>query len=38
MTDVALGLDPLWEHALGNNWKEIMTRERVEGLYQGLFK
>jgi len=38
MTDVALGLDPLWEHALGNNWKEIMTRERVEGLYQRLFR
>lgn len=38
MTDVALGLDPLWEHALGNNWKEVMTRERVEGLYQRLFK
>lgn len=38
MIDVALGLDPLWEHALGSNWKKIVTREKIGGLYQRLFK
>ncbi len=38
MTDVALGLDPLWEHALGSNWREIMTRKRIEELYQRLLR
>lgn len=34
MTDVALGLAPLWENALGKKWRDIMTRERVKELYQ----
>ncbi|MEZ4525279.1 MAG: iron-containing alcohol dehydrogenase family protein [Desulfobacterales bacterium] len=34
MTDVALVLEPLWENALGNDWKKIMTRERIRKLYQ----
>ncbi|MFZ5568929.1 MAG: iron-containing alcohol dehydrogenase family protein [Thermodesulfobacteriota bacterium] len=34
MTDVALGLAPLWENALGKNWRELMTRERIRELYQ----
>ncbi len=33
MADVALVLDPLWENALGKNWREIMTRERIKALY-----
>jgi len=33
MIDVALVLEPLWENALGKDWKRIMTRERIEGLY-----
>ncbi|MFC1857174.1 iron-containing alcohol dehydrogenase family protein [Thermodesulfobacteriota bacterium] len=34
MIDVALKLDPLWENALGPDWKEIMTRDKVRDLYQ----
>jgi 3-deoxy-alpha-D-manno-octulosonate 8-oxidase len=34
MTDVALVLEPLWENALGKNWKKVMTRERIRELYQ----
>ena len=34
MTDIALKLDPLWENALGKEWKTIMTRDRIKGLYQ----
>ncbi|MFH1241700.1 MAG: iron-containing alcohol dehydrogenase family protein [Pseudomonadota bacterium] len=38
MTDIALGLDPLWEHALGSDWKKIATREKIGELYQRLFR
>jgi len=34
MIDIALTLDPLWENALGPDWKEIMTRDRLKGLYE----
>ncbi len=34
MVNVALGLDALWENALGNEWKTIMTPERLQALYQ----
>jgi len=34
MTDVALMLEPLWENALGSEWKNVMTRERIKELYQ----
>jgi 3-deoxy-alpha-D-manno-octulosonate 8-oxidase len=34
MVSVALGLEPLWENALGADWKTLMTRDRVEGLYR----
>jgi 3-deoxy-alpha-D-manno-octulosonate 8-oxidase len=33
MIDVSLGMAPLWENALGANWKEQMTRERLRALY-----
>jgi 3-deoxy-alpha-D-manno-octulosonate 8-oxidase len=33
MTDVALILEPLWENALGTEWKKLMTRERIKDLY-----
>ncbi|MDM8516783.1 iron-containing alcohol dehydrogenase family protein [Desulfobacterales bacterium HSG16] len=33
MTNVALVLEPLWENALGKDWKEIMTREKIKQLY-----
>ena len=34
MTDVALVLEPLWENALGPDWKKVMTRDRIKELYQ----
>ena len=33
MIDVALILEPLWENALGAEWKSIMTRDRIRELY-----
>lgn len=34
MIDVSSGLAPLWENALGKDWKSIMTRERMKNLLQ----
>ncbi|MFO7462344.1 MAG: iron-containing alcohol dehydrogenase family protein [Desulfatiglandales bacterium] len=34
MIDVALILEPLWENALGKNWKKVMTRDRIADLYR----
>jgi len=34
MIDVALSLEPLWENALGKNWKDIATREKLRSLYE----
>ena len=36
MTDIALTLDPLWENALGPDWKKVMTREKIQALYQSI--
>ncbi|HEX6914389.1 MAG TPA: iron-containing alcohol dehydrogenase family protein [Chitinophagaceae bacterium] len=36
MIDVSLGMKPLWENALGKNWEQEMTRERLKALYQKL--
>ncbi|WP_199269584.1 iron-containing alcohol dehydrogenase family protein [Formosa sp. L2A11] len=34
MIDVALGMVPLWENALGNNWHKTMTREKLRAMYE----
>jgi len=34
MVDVALVLEPLWENALGPDWRDQMPRERIRELYQ----
>lgn len=34
MVDVSLVLEPLWENALGKDWKTVMTREKIRGLYR----
>ncbi|TDU40204.1 3-deoxy-alpha-D-manno-octulosonate 8-oxidase [Gelidibacter sediminis] len=34
MINVALGLEPLWENALGKNWKQTITREKLRTLYE----
>ncbi len=34
MIDVALSLEPLWENAIGKQWKKTITRETLRALYQ----
>lgn len=34
MINVALSLEPLWENALGENWKNIITPDKLKALYQ----
>lgn len=34
MIDVALSLEPLWENAIGKNWKQTITREVLRALYE----
>jgi len=38
MVDVASILEPLWENALGPDWKEIMPRQKIRDLYVRLLK
>jgi 3-deoxy-alpha-D-manno-octulosonate 8-oxidase len=33
MIDVAMSLEPLWENAIGKNWKKTMTRQKLKDLY-----
>jgi 3-deoxy-alpha-D-manno-octulosonate 8-oxidase len=33
MINVALGMKPLWENALGADWEKVMTREKLRELY-----
>ena len=34
MIDVALSLEPLWENAIGKDWKKTITREKLRVLYE----
>lgn len=34
MIDVALSLVPLWENALGKDWQDTITREKLRSLYE----
>ncbi|MCB0463398.1 MAG: alcohol dehydrogenase, partial [Flavobacteriaceae bacterium] len=34
MIDVALSLEPLWENAIGKNWKTKITRDTLLELYK----
>ncbi len=36
MINVALGMKPLWENALGKDWETIMTRDKLRALYEKL--
>ena len=36
MIDVSLGMKPLWENALGKDWEQVMTREKLRALYEKL--
>lgn len=33
MINVSLGMKPLWENALGRDWEQVMTRDRLRALY-----
>jgi 3-deoxy-alpha-D-manno-octulosonate 8-oxidase len=33
MVQVALGMEPLWENALGDGWRSIITPEKLKALY-----
>jgi 3-deoxy-alpha-D-manno-octulosonate 8-oxidase len=34
MIEVSLGMAPLWQNALGDDWKRQMPPERLRALYQ----
>lgn len=34
MITVALGLTPLWENAIGQNWQETITRDKIREIYR----
>ena len=34
MIDVAIGLEPLWENAIGKDWRKSITRNKLKNLYQ----
>jgi len=34
MIAVALSLEPLWENAIGKNWKKVITHQKLKSLYQ----
>jgi 3-deoxy-alpha-D-manno-octulosonate 8-oxidase len=36
MVNVAMGMVPLWENALGKDWQKVMTREKLRALYEKL--
>jgi 3-deoxy-alpha-D-manno-octulosonate 8-oxidase len=36
MIDVAMGMKPLWENALGRDWEKKMTRDKLRALYETL--
>jgi 3-deoxy-alpha-D-manno-octulosonate 8-oxidase len=36
MINVAMGMKPLWENALGKDWEKIMTRDKLRSLYEKL--
>lgn len=34
LVNVALGMVPLWENALGQDWKKIITKDKLKDLYR----
>ena len=34
MISVSLAMEPLWENAIGKNWREIITPEKLECIYR----
>ncbi len=36
MIEVALSMEPLWENALGKNWRDTITPEKLKSIYRRL--
>lgn len=36
MINVALSLEPLWENALGKNWKKIISSKKIREIYENI--
>jgi 3-deoxy-alpha-D-manno-octulosonate 8-oxidase len=34
MVTIALGMEPLWENALGENWRAVITPEKLTSIYK----
>ncbi len=34
MVNIALGMEPLWENALGENWKRVITADKLTSIYK----
>ena len=34
MVQIALSMEPLWENALGKNWKDRITEDQLQQIYQ----
>jgi 3-deoxy-alpha-D-manno-octulosonate 8-oxidase len=34
MINISLSLEPLWENAIGKNWKKVITRDKLKELYK----
>ena len=34
MVGIALGMEPLWENALGENWKRVITADKLTSIYK----
>lgn len=34
MVAIAFGMEPLWENALGKNWKSVITPEKLKSIYK----
>ena len=34
MIEVAMGMEPLWENALGEDWRSIITPEKLRSIYE----
>lgn len=34
MTDTSYALDHFWDHAIGENWKEVITKEKIRALFE----
>lgn len=34
MIDVAIGMEPLWENALGSNWRKTITPQKLRSIYE----